>query len=77
MVCNLRDTLLTWRWAQQLVCSLGKVKSLFGAMWQAKQAEHDEITNNTPAAKKKRGETLLRENDEAEAAILASMAKEL
>ena len=39
--------MLAQRWGQQLACSLGKVKSLFSAMWQAEQQENNNNNKNT------------------------------
>ena len=75
--CILRDGILAFRWDQQLICSVGKVKSFFGAKHQEEQKENDKKGKDTWDARKARANALIKDNTEAEAAILREVAKDL
>ena len=75
VVCELRQSLLAQRWGQQLACSLGKVKSLFSTMWQAKQQENDNLKNETPESRQAQADAMFEENKEAEETILKLLSK--
>jgi hypothetical protein len=73
----LNEGLLVFRWDEQLKCSKGKVKGLFGAMHQEEQKENDGKQQDTKETRMARGLQLHKDNKEAEAAILRRASKDL
>ena len=71
---RLIDGILAYRWDQMLKCSIGKVKSYFGAKFQEEQRQNGRKKQDSWSVRKLRGKEMLLENTQAVKALLEQLS---